>query len=357
MASTFWARIDSASANNPALNLTGDPAVGITFVPSGTSGDLILDTAGGAIDPDTQIEIEGIVYDFTFELSGLMPTTKNNGSQQVPDQFEGNAVYIVTVQDYPTAGETTRLAVLPDDLATQAEMDSFGNGAIDVQNVDTTSSGAVCFAAGTQILTPKGCLLIEDLKAGDLVMTLDHGPQPILWISQSEHVWPGSSEKDLPILISSGALGPNTPRTDLMVSPQHKILILDANTANASNNDEVLVPAKGLTSLPGVRVMKGKSQVTYYNILLERHEILLAHGLTTESFFPGPAALKMLQAKQREVIFSLFPSLKECRADGYWPQARSCLTRRETEKLIKPHGVSWVNLLAARQGAETQMAS
>jgi hypothetical protein len=143
MASTFWARIDSASANNPALNLTGDPAVGITFVPSGTSGDLILDTAGGAIDPDTQIEIEGIVYDFTFVLSGLMPTTKNNGSQQVPDQFEGNAVYIVTVQDYPTAGETTRLAVLPDDLATQAEMDSFGNGAIDVQNVDTTSSGAV----------------------------------------------------------------------------------------------------------------------------------------------------------------------------------------------------------------------
>ena len=118
--------------------------MGITFVPSGTSGDLILDTAGGAIDPDTQIEIEGIVYDFTFELSGLMPTTKNNGSQQVPDQFEGNAVYIVTVQDYPTAGETTRLAVLPDDLATQAEMDSFGNGAIDVQNVDTTSSGVLC---------------------------------------------------------------------------------------------------------------------------------------------------------------------------------------------------------------------
>ena len=347
MASTFWARTDSGSANNPALNLTGDPAVEITFVPSGTSGDLILDTNGGGIDPDTQVEIGGVLYDFTFEISGTLPTSKNNGSQQVPDQFEGNAVYIVTVHHYPTAGETTRLSFLPDDLATQAEMDSFGNGAIDVQNVDTTSGGAVCFAAGTHILTPKGYLLIEDLKAGDLVMTLDHGPQPIFWISQSEHVWPGSSEKELPILISSGALGPNTPRTDLVVSPQHKILVSDANTANASNNDEVLVPANGLTSRPGVRVMKGKSQVTYYHILLERHEILLAHGLTTESFFPGPTALKMLRATQREVIFSLFPSLKECRADGYGPQARSCLTRRKTEELIKPHGVSWVNSLAA----------
>jgi hypothetical protein len=357
MASTFWARTDSGSANNPALNLTGDPAVEITFVQSGTSGDLILDTAGGGIDPNTQVEIGGIVYDFTFEISGFMPTTKNNGSQQVPDQFEGNAVYIVAVQDYPTAGEATRLSFLPDDLATQAEMDSFGNGAIDVQSVDTTSGGAVCFAAGTHILTPEGYLIVEDLKAGDLVLTLDHGPQPILWISQSEHVWPGNSEKELPILISSGALGPNTPRTDLVVSPQHKILVSDENTTNASNNAEVLVPAKGLTSRPGVRVMKGKSQVTYYHILLERHEILLADGLTTESFFPGPTALKMLRAKQREVIFSLFPGLRECRADGYGPQARSCLTRRKTEELSKPRGVSWVNSLATRQGAEFQMAS
>ncbi|MGM0743579.1 MAG: calcium-binding protein, partial [Pseudomonadota bacterium] len=132
---TFWARTDSNSANNPALNLTGDPATQITLVESGTNGDLVLDTNGGAPDPDTQVEIGGTLYDFTFELSGELPTQNNQGAGQVPDQFEGNAVYVITVQDYPLAGETTRLAFLPDDNATQVEMDAFGNGRIDVQNL------------------------------------------------------------------------------------------------------------------------------------------------------------------------------------------------------------------------------
>ena len=110
MASTFWARTDSGSANNPALNLTGDPAVEIKFVQAGAAGELVLDVAGGSVDPDTQVEIGGSTYNFTFELSGFMPTLKKDGAQQVPDQFEGHAVYIVAVRDYPTAGETTRLS-------------------------------------------------------------------------------------------------------------------------------------------------------------------------------------------------------------------------------------------------------
>ncbi|SHL70713.1 Hint domain-containing protein [Roseovarius marisflavi] len=137
MSYTFWARTDSNNANNPALNLTGDPAQQITFVASGTNGDLTLDTNGGAPDPDTQVEIGGVLYDFTFELSATLPTLKRDGAGQVPDQFEGSTVYIITVQDYPSAGDTTRLTFLPNDTTTQAEMDAFGNGAIDLQNLGT----------------------------------------------------------------------------------------------------------------------------------------------------------------------------------------------------------------------------
>lgn len=356
MASTFWARTDSGSAKNPALNLTGDPAVEITFVESGASGDLMLDTAGGGIDPDTQVEIAGVLYDFTFELSGFMPTTKSDGAQQVPDQFEGTSVYIVTIQNYPAAGETTRLSFMPDELATQAEMDAFGTGAIDVQGADTTSGGSVCFAAGTHILTPRGYVLVEDLKTGDLVETLDHGPQPIFWISHSEHVWPGSTEKELPILISSGALGPNTPRSDLVVSPQHKILITDLNPVTQERHAEVLTPAKALAQRPGIRVMKGKRRVTYYHILLERHEILMSEGLASESFFPGPTALKMLKATQRQAIFRMFPDLKMDGPDGYGPKARSCLTCAKTEELHAPHGIGCANTYAASGRPPMRMA-
>ncbi|MDU8928985.1 Hint domain-containing protein [Alisedimentitalea sp. MJ-SS2] len=135
MSLTFWARTDSNSANNPALNLTGDPATQITFVASGTNGDLFLEPNGGAPDPDTQIEIGGVLYDFTFELAATLPTLNNDGAQQIPDQFEGSAVIIITVHDYPSAGDTTRLTFMPDETATQAEMDAFGNGAADLQNI------------------------------------------------------------------------------------------------------------------------------------------------------------------------------------------------------------------------------
>ena len=357
MASTYWARTDSGSANNPALNLTGDPATEITFVESGPTGDLILDVAGGGIDPNTQVEIGGSTYDFTFELSGYMPTAKKDGSQQVPDQFEGNLVYIVTIQDYPSAGEMTRLAFLPDDLATPAEMDSFGNGAIDVQEVDSSSGGSVCFAAGTHILTPKGYTLVEDLMAGDFVTTFDRGPQPVLWVSQSSYVWPGSSEKELPILISRGALGPDIPHTNLVVSPQHKILISDASAEILPGNKDVLAPAKGLTSRPGIRVMKGRRRIVYYHILLKNHEILLSDGLATESFFPGPAALKMLRAKQQEAIFILFPDLEKDRVDGYGPRARQCLTCAQTERVTQARGISAANAFVSRQSIGSEAAA
>ncbi|TMM54397.1 Hint domain-containing protein [Sulfitobacter sabulilitoris] len=335
MASTFWARTDSGSANNPALNLTGDPAVEITFVPSGMSGDLILEGSGTATDPDTQVQIGGQTYDFTYELGGFLPTRKSDGAQQVPDRFEGNPVYIVTVQDYPAAGETTRLAFLPDDLATQSEMDAFGNGAIDVQGVDTTSPGAVCFAGGTRILTPQGEMCVDDLKAGDLVMTLDHGPQPILWVSQSAHSWPDSPEKELPVLISSGAFGQGAPRNDLVVSPQHKILVTRCNDAASSEAVEALVPAKGLTSLPGIRIMKGKRSVVYFHILLENHEIVMAEGLPSESFFPGSTALNMLLDHQVRDILSLVPGLAADRENGYGPRARDYLTFSQTKALVR----------------------
>lgn len=83
---TFWARTDSGTANNLALNLTGDSAVEITFVPSGTDGDVVFDYDGRAIDPDTQVVIDGTSYDFVFELSAILPTLNGGGANQIPDQ-------------------------------------------------------------------------------------------------------------------------------------------------------------------------------------------------------------------------------------------------------------------------------
>lgn len=324
MPTSYWARIDSNTANNPALNLTGDPSVFVTFVPSGTGGDILLDANGGAADPDTQIEIDGVTYDFIFESSSTLPSAANQGGTQVPTQFQGSTLYLITIIDYPTAGDTTRLAFLPEDEATQADMDAFGNGAIRLQNIDPTGPGVICFAAGTRLMTPTGERPVEELAAGDLVETVDAGHLPIVWISSSRRVWPGSPEKELPILIARDALAPGRPVRDLVVSPQHKVL-LSAGTAPRAPLSGSLAPAKGLTGLPGVRQMKGKREVTYYHVLLDRHAILISEGLPTESFYPGPTAMSMLRPEQKLAVLAALGRP----AERYGPQARPCLTVRE----------------------------
>lgn len=346
MPSTFWARTDSGSANNPALNLTGDPATQVSFVASGSDGDLFLEQpSGGGIDPDTQVMIDGVLYDFTFELSGTMPTKNSDGAQQVPEQYEGSVVNIITVQNYPSAGETTRLSFMPEETATEDDMNSFGKGAIDVQDVDhTPTSSPVCFAGGTMILTPNGEVMVEDLQAGDLVTTLDDGPMPILWMSKTKRSWPMDSLKSKPVKIAAGALGPNLPRIDLVVSPQHKVLLSRSGELSTAG-PKVLAPAKGLLSLPGVRTMKGKREVVYYHILMARHSILISNGMASESFYPGPSAMQMLRPHQRNEVLALFPDLQSNPDTAYGPSARTSLTRSEAETM------------AAGLGERTSLAS
>ncbi len=335
MPQTYWARIDSNNANNPALNLTGDPAFEITFARSGANGDLLIEYNGGSPDPDTQIEIGGMAYDFTFELSAALPTLAKDGAGQVPDKFEGSSVYIVTVQDYPAVGQTTRVTFMPQETATQTEMDAFGVGATSLQNVDTTTTGAVCFGEGTLIETQRGSVPVERLEAGDLVQTLDHGPQPIVWTSYSEHRWPGSPENFLPILISRNSFGPGLPKRDLVVSPQHKILVSPTTSNRPDNSGGLLAPAKGLTWMSGIRRMDGKRSVSYHHILMRNHEVLLSEGLPSESFFPGPTAMRMLAPKQRAEILSHFPRMRSDIGLGYGATVRPALTVGETQKLAK----------------------
>lgn len=337
---SYYARVDSNSANNPALNLTGAPATQITFVnetATGGAGDLILDQpTGGGVDPDTQVVINGTSYSFTFELTGNLPTTTRNGAQQVPDQFEGSEIYIVTVQDYPSAGDTTRFAFMPGENATAADMDAFGNGAIDIQNTNTTPPPSpVCFHRGTLITTPQGEIPVEDLRVGESVVTADSGPAPIRWIGRMKLAWPGNDECHKPILIRAGALGPGMPVRDLVVSPQHRMLLSGAAALLFIGEPEVLVPAKYLVGVAGVGQLQDERQAEYFHILLDRHEILTSDGAMSESFFPGVSAMQMLSARQRREVLRVPPVTRNGSGSGYGPLARREATSWEARLLVR----------------------
>jgi len=181
-----------------------------------------------------------------------------------------------------------------------------GNTKLKVSGLDASATQEfpfpptpVCFAAGTRILTHRGPIAIETLAVGDLVSTADNGPQPIRFI-QTQHVSFGDREdRNRPILIRAGSLGPGNPERDLVVSPQHRMLLSTEDTRHREGARGVLCPAKGLVGMQGVSIMHDIHSVDYLHLLFDRHEILFAEGAKTESLYPGPIAIKSLRRNRR----------------------------------------------------------
>lgn len=195
-----------------------------------------------------------------------------------------------------------------------------------------SSLTAPCFARGTRLLTPSGEVPVEDLRVGDRVLTRDRGAQRTIWIGRREIDFTDPAnprgDKDKPIEIKAGALGRGLPRRDLIVSPQHRMVLID------ETGGEVLALAKGLTGLPGVRRMAGRKRVTYYALLLDHHAILLAEGAPTESFRPGPYILSTFPPHLRDAIHAVLPGLAADPERALGPPARPILSRRDVEALV-----------------------
>lgn len=214
-----------------------------------------------------------------------------------------------------------------------SDNDRFGSGSILVQGASADNSsftventGVVCFTTGTAILTPRGEVLIEDLRIGDLVTTMDNGPQPIFWIGRRT-IGPQEllvAPNLRPVLIKKGVLG---AKRDLLVSQQHGMLI--------GKGQSWLGRAVHLAEhLRGVRIADGKHNVTYVHLLFEAHQIIFAENTPSESFYPGPMALRMLGAAQRAEMREQFPQISHmlCTAGGktnpYGQTARDFLAKR-----------------------------
>lgn len=189
-----------------------------------------------------------------------------------------------------------------------------------------------CFALGTLIDTDTGPRPVESLRAGDLILTRDHGLQPLRWQGGSHVCAEGLEIRPnlRPILIRAGALGEGSPCRDLTVSPQHRVLVRSRIAHRLFQDGEILVAAKHLVGLPGIEVMAPPEGVTYFHLLFDRHEIVMSDGAWSESLFTGPQALNSVSDAARREILALFPDL----AAGRAPQpARRLLTGREARQL------------------------
>ncbi|TMV05521.1 Hint domain-containing protein [Ruegeria sediminis] len=180
--------------------------------------------------------------------------------------------------------------------------------------------GPPCFTPGTMIRTPDGERAIEDLQPGDLVETVDSGPQPVLWIGRTRVAAEG---KLAPVRFEAGVLGLSRP---LLVSPQHRMLIDDWRAEYFFGFDEVLVAAHSLVNGTTVTREEG-GEVEYIHLLFADHEMIVSNGAISESYFPGHALSRSDRETQAELL-SLFPELTTPTAEDMWT-VRPVLRTRE----------------------------
>lgn len=192
----------------------------------------------------------------------------------------------------------------------------------------------VCYAPGTMIETPDGPRAVESLRPGDMVTTLDNGPQEIRWVRHDEQPLEESEADDKPVLIAAGALGPDLPAQDLIVSPQHRILVGGHEQLQNFFDQEVFVPAKSLTKLPKIRYMSGKKSITWIHFACGAHEVVLANGCMSESLLIGPMVIKGLSVSERLSLSKIYnqPLVTDAPLNG--PLGRECLKVGQARRLI-----------------------
>ncbi len=135
-----------------------------------------------------------------------------------------------------------------------------------------------CFTSGARIRAARGDVAVETIARGDKVVVIRDGQEslePVEWVGYShiDIARHGNPEDAAPIRFRSGAIVDGQPIRDLVVSPEHCLIL-----------DGLCVPAKLLVNGGSIVSERDHPPFTYFHLELERHGILLAENTPAESY-------------------------------------------------------------------------
>ena len=145
----------------------------------------------------------------------------------------------------------------------------------------TPPNPAPCYVTGTRIRVLRGLTIqnvpVERLHEGDLAITAAGKPRPIRWIGSRGYRGLTAPQTDRPVRIKAGALADGIPARDLLVSPDHALMV-----------EGLFVAAGHLVN--GTSITRGEAvtDLTYWHIELDSHDLLMAENTLAESFLAAP---------------------------------------------------------------------
>jgi hypothetical protein len=252
------------------------------------AGSIINGITLGGSDSLLSITSAGYVDDVTFGPGGpeTVVITNDAALPVVTTGFTGvnDTIDVTSLTD--TNNDATAVLDPSNDVLTVTG----DNGSIQLQLANQDYTGTVwttradgsggtdvtplCFCAGTAIATPRGDVLVERLRVGDLVLTRTGAARPVLWVGTGQVLATrGRRSAATPVIVRKDALGPNVPHRDLHVTKAHSLYF-----------DNVLVPVEFLVNHRTIVWDDHAREVTLYHIELETHDVLLANGAPAESY-------------------------------------------------------------------------
>ncbi|MEP3786732.1 Hint domain-containing protein [Ascidiaceihabitans sp.] len=268
--------------------------ISVTGTPAGVEGDDSID--GGAGDDVLTGGAGDDVFVYNPGDGNDTITDFNAGNSGVLDDNDQTNNDFLDLNQYDTSIFELREDLNDDGVLKQSAGDFTDNtalgGAITLTGVNAAdltfdNTNVACFTAGAMIETDQGLVAVEQLTTDMKLQTSDNGAQPVRSIlSRIVDGW----GKFAPVVIAKGALG---------------------------NGDTIF--------------RKPVAEVTYYHILMDRHEIIYAEGVPTESYHMDDAALHDDDLALE--LQDLFPELLRCASES----ARVTLRGYEKQALQAVH--------------------
>ena len=251
--------------------------------------------------------------------------TTNDNYPGAPNQFGD----VLDLTNLFTAGLLQPGDITYDDPSHESGHFTYTNddGDLVTTNFSEIENVIVCFTRGTMIETDVGEVAIEDLAVGDMVQTKDNSLQELRWIGSRKVP---AKDSLAPIMIKAGAMANDR---DLLVSPQHRMVVEGWKPELLFGEREVLAAAKHLVNNDTIYVQSG-GMVEYFHMLFDTHEIVFANGAASESFHPGEVGMSALTDDARDEIYTIFPELRTDIA-AYGAAARTSLKGHEAKVLAQ----------------------
>lgn len=295
----------AAGLDNTTLTIAADATLqtveindsaNTTFDDDVDAQQTLADPAAFGFAPDANV---GVDSEWTLILSDGQDMFTAYGVAVGPTE---NIIGLVFLGDLPPKGVTLSV------IETLEGAGDRGQPAVEYDDL----AQAICYTPGTLIETPQGLRAVETLRPGDQIVTRDHGAQTLRWFGRST-LSAGqlrAAPHLTPVLIKKDALGPGLPARDMHVSPNHRFLISGWRAEMLFGTSEVLVRAQAMRNDTSILSATATRSVDYIHLMFDRHEVITADGLPSESFQPADGVTDGLDAQVGNELLTLFPELR-----------------------------------------------